>query len=178
MASNASVARPYAQAVFELAGEAGVYEAWSDTLAVLSAVAKDSDFAALLHDPRITRQQVSGLLTDLSAEKLPEGGENFVRLLVRNNRVEALPDISRQYELFVAVARKSINAEVVTALALNEDQKARLSTALEQRLGCSVSLAETIDEKLLGGAVLKAGDLVIDGSAAGRIQKLAASLAR
>ena len=66
----------------------------------------------------------------------------------------------------------------VYGLALNEDQKARLSTALEQHLGCSVSLEETIDEKLLGGAILKAGDLVIDGSAAGRIQKLAASLAR
>ena len=168
MASNASVARPYAQAVFELAGESGAYEAWSDTLALLSAVTSDPDFAALLHDPRVTHQQVSGLLTDLSAEKLPEGGKNFIRLLVRNDRVEALPDISRLYELCVAAARKSINAEVVTALALSEDQKARLSTALEQHLGCSVSLEETIDEKLLGGAILKAGP----GLGGGRIGRV------
>jgi F-type H+-transporting ATPase subunit delta len=178
MASNASVARPYAQAVFELAGEAGTLGAWSEALAVLAAVASDESFALLLDDPRVDHGQVSDLLTELAADKLPEGGENFIRLLVRNDRVEALPDISRQYDLRVAEARKSVNAEVITAWALSEEQKTRLSAALEIRLGCSVTLEETIDKQLLGGAVLKAGDLVIDGSAAGRIRKLATNLAR
>jgi F-type H+-transporting ATPase subunit delta len=178
MASSASVARPYAQAVFELAGETEGLDAWADCLAMLSAVASNADFAAILEDPRVDDDQISNLLTGLVADRLPEGGENFIRLLVRNDRVEVLPDISKQYDLRVAEARKSINAEVVTAQALSDEQKENLSSSLASRLGCTVTLTESVDAGLLGGAVVKAGDLVIDGSAAGRIRKLAINLAR
>lgn len=178
MASSASVARPYAQAVFELASEQGNPEEWSSALTSLSAVAGDDAFAALLDDPRVSNDQLTGLLTDVVSDGLPDGGENLVRLLVRNGRVEALPDISRQFDLRVADANKSVNAQVISARELNEDQRNRLSEALEARLGCSVSLEEEVDADLLGGAIVKAGDLVIDGSAAGRIKKLGMSLAR
>jgi F-type H+-transporting ATPase subunit delta len=97
---------------------------------------------------------------------------------VQNDRLEALTDISQQYGELVAKANALVNAEVITAKALTADQKSSLAAALETRLGLKVELAETVDATLIGGAIIKAGDMVIDGSAKGRIEKLTTALMR
>jgi len=97
---------------------------------------------------------------------------------VQNDRLESLVDISQQYGDLVAKAKALVNAEVITAMALTDDQKSSLAAALEQRLGLKVELEETVDADLVGGAIIKAGDLVIDGSAKGRIEKLTSALMR
>lgn len=178
MADHASTARPYAKALFELAQESGSYQAWLAGLAQLAAVAADDSFGNLVNDPRVDRTQIAELLIDISKDALPEGGENFVHLLVQNDRLEALTDIEQQFSELVAKAQSSVNAEVLTAIALSDTQKSALEAALEKRLGLKVSLEETIDPSLLGGAIVKAGDLVIDGSARGRIEKLTTALMR
>lgn len=178
MADNASLARPYAKAVFSLADETGAHEAWSAALAKLSAVSQDADFAALVSDPRVDASKLTSLLTDIVGQDLPEGGANLVNLVVSNGRVEALADIEQQYTALVAKAKAQVNAEVITAFALSEEQKTAISGALETRLGLKVNLEETVDSSLVGGAVIKAGDLVIDGSAKGRIEKLTSALMR
>jgi len=118
------------------------------------------------------------LLIDLAKDALPEGGTNLVNLLVQNDRLGALAEIEQQFGDLVAKAKASVNAEVITAMALTDDQKSALSSALEARLGLKVQLEETVDASLVGGAIVKAGDLVIDGSAKGRIEKLTTALMR
>ena len=176
MANNASTARPYAKAVFELAQEGNTYDAWSNALSQLAAISADEGFGTLVSDPRVTSEQLIGVLTDLTKDVLPEGGTNFINLLVQNERVLVLNDIQSQYKELVAKAQASVNATVVSAFALSEAQKASLESALQTRLGLKVELEESVDASLIGGAIIRAGDLVIDGSAKGRIEKLATAL--
>jgi F-type H+-transporting ATPase subunit delta len=178
MANNASIARPYAKAVFDLAQETGSYESWSAALEKLALISADDSFSALVSDPRVDARKVTDLLVDLAKDTLPEGGTNLVNLLVQNDRLGALSDIEQQFGELVAKAQASVKAEVVTAMALTEEQKSSLASALEARLGLKVTLDETVDTALVGGAIVRAGDLVIDGSARGRIEKLTTALMR
>ncbi len=178
MADTASLARPYAKAVFELARDAKAFDAWEAVLATLASIAQDSQFTLLVGDPRVTEQQIVDLLLDLAGKDAPSGTANFVHLLAHNNRTEALPEIAKQFAIMVAKANATVNAQVITARALKPEQKASLSAALEAKLGLKVTLEESIDASLMGGAIVKAGDLVIDGSAKGRIEKLTTALMR
>lgn len=178
MADYASIARPYAKAVFDLAKEADAFDGWSAALAKLAVICADDEFSSLVADPRVEASRVVELLADLTSGELPEGGDNFIALLVKNDRLSALFDIEAQFNELVAQARALVNAEVITAKALTEAQRSALADALETRLGLKVELQETVDESLLGGAIVKAGDLVIDGSAKGRIEKLSTALLR
>jgi F-type H+-transporting ATPase subunit delta len=178
MADNASTARPYAKAIFELAQESATFDGWSDAMAKISAIVGDESFTALASDPRVESARIADLLIELSQDVLPTGGDNFINLLVQNDRLGAVHDIAQQYSEMVAKAQASVNAEVITARALSDSQKANLEAALEQRLGLKVSLQESVDPSLIGGAIVKAGDLVIDGSARGRIEKLTSALLR
>ncbi len=178
MADNASIARPYAKAVFDLAQETNAYDAWSGALAKLAAISHDESFIALVNDPRIEGEKAAELLTDLVQDSLPEGGANFINLLVQNDRLLALGDIQQQYGDLVAKAQALVNAKVTTALPLTADQKSSLTSALEARLGMKVEIDESVDASIVGGAIIQAGDLVIDGSAKGRIEKLTTALMR
>lgn len=178
MASNASTARPYAKALFELAQEDKNASAWAAALSKLALIAEDEQFSALVNDPKVSQASLLNLLTELLGKELPKGGENFLELLLKNRRTEALTDISAQFAEMVARAEASINAEVITALALSAEQLKSVATALEARLGLKVVLEETVDAALLGGAIIKAGDMVIDGSAKGRLEKLTTALMR
>jgi F-type H+-transporting ATPase subunit delta len=178
VADNASLARPYAKAVFSLAEETSAHEAWEAALARLSAISADEDFAGLVSDPRFDSQRLTALMVDLAGDDLPAGGDNFINLLVQNDRVEALASIHAQYTELVARAKAQVNAEVITAMPLNDEQRSLIADALEHRLGLKVNLEETVDASLIGGAIIKAGDMVVDGSAKGRIEKLSSALLR
>ena len=176
MADNASIARPYAKAVFDLATETSTQDDWSSVLESLTAIAEDEEFGKAVNSPQVKPEQIEELILGVLGDKLPEGGNNFVKLLTQNGRLESLPDVQQQYTLLLAESRKSIEAEVLTARPLSADQKTNLTDALQTRLGVAVSLVETVDESLIGGAIVKAGDLVIDGSARGRVEKLTIAL--
>lgn len=178
MADSASIARPYAKAVFDLAKESGDYESWSAALSQLSMIAQDEEFVQLVNDPRVTNQQQVDLLSDLAKDSLPANGDNFLQLLVQNDRLTAIGDIASQYADLVAKEQSLISAEVVTAMPLSDEQQAQLKSALETRLNSKVEINQVVDQSLLGGAIIKAGDLVIDGSAKGRIEKLTTALMR
>lgn len=176
MADNASIARPYAKAVFDLANEAGQQDNWSTALEALAAIAQDDDFLQVVVSPQVKPDELEKMVVDIMGDNLPEGGHNFVKLLAQNDRLEALPDVQQQYALLLAESRKLVEAEVLTARPLSAEQKTKLTEALQVRLGVTVSISETVDESLIGGAIVKAGDLVIDGSAKGRVEKLAIAL--
>ena len=176
MADNASIARPYAKAVFDLATEIGNQDDWSNTLESLAVIAQDEEFGKAVNSPQVKPEQLEEVVLGLLGKNMPEGGGNFIKLLTQNGRFEALPEVQQQYAVLLAESRESIEAEVLTALPLSAAQKKNLTAALKARLGVSVSIVETIDESLIGGAIVKAGDLVIDGSAKGRVEKLAIAL--
>jgi len=176
MADIASIARPYAKAVFDLASESKKHDEWQAALDNLATIAQDEDFQTAVASPSVKPSQLEEMIHAIVGKTLPTGGDNFVKLLAQNGRLDTLPELTSQYTQLLLESRKAVEAEVITARALSAKQNKALIEALESRLGVSVSVNETIDESLIGGAIIKAGDLVIDGSAKGRVEKLAIAL--
>lgn len=175
MAELSTLARPYAKAVFELAQAQGKLADWSDTLAAISTVASTSEVQALLGSPLVTDAKLSELVVE--AGKLDEAGANLVRLLASNGRLNTAGQIAEQYEAMRAEAESRVDVEVASANELSADQQAKLASALAKRLGREVRLDCRIEPEMLGGAVIRAGDLVIDGSLQAELQRLSHTLA-
>lgn len=178
MTEYQTIARPYAQAVFDLAKSAGNYEEWSQALAWLSVIAEDEQVQEIAQNPRVDDASLIRLFNDIAGEKLSGERENFLKLVVANGRIFALPGIAALYEAMRAEAEGTIEAELISAQAVSDAQQAALAQSLARRLGREVSLRVVEKPELIGGAILRAGDMVIDASVEGRLQKLAANLAR
>ncbi|MGE0080765.1 MAG: F0F1 ATP synthase subunit delta [Thiohalomonadaceae bacterium] len=178
MAEITTIARPYAQAVFKLASEQKALKRWSEMLGRAAAVAADPEMAKVIDNPRFSRSQVVDIILGVCGKGLDEYGQNMVRVLADNGRLNLLPEIAALYEIERAQAEGTIEAEVVTAMELTDGQKKDLAAALKKRLGREVSLNVKVDGSLLGGAIIRAGDMVIDGSAISRLEKLGAELMR
>jgi len=181
MAELATVARPYARAAFKYALESNALKAWGDALDVAAAVVSDPRVADALTAPAHGRSGAAELVAGIVASSgtaLDAGTRNFLRLLGENHRLPALPQIAQQYAALRAEAENTIDVEVVSAMALTDAQKAQLKAALGKRFNRDVRLHESVDATLIGGAVIHAGDLVIDGSLKGRLARLATQMTR
>ena len=178
MAELSTIARPYAEAIFSLAHEAAKLADWSDMLALAAAVAADANMQPLIGNTNINKSQLSGLFLDICGDKLTAEGKNTIKVLVENRRLNVLPEIAKQFEALKAEAEKTVDAEVISAFEVSQAQQKQIAEKLKQRLGREVTLTCRVDESLLGGVIIKAGDLVIDGSAIGQIHKLSVELAR
>ncbi|GMQ76963.1 MAG: F0F1 ATP synthase subunit delta [Gammaproteobacteria bacterium] len=176
MAESRTLARPYAEAVFALARQGSGLVHWSDMLRVMTEVATDERVAALATDPRVSPQHLTGLLLDVGGDTLGHDGKNLVRLLVENERLSLLPEIVEQYEELRADAEGIVEVEAISAFELDQAQAQKIAQAMQQKLGREVRLTTGVDRSLLGGVVVRAGDLVIDGSVKGRLHDLAAQL--
>ncbi|GAB4347138.1 MAG: F0F1 ATP synthase subunit delta [Gammaproteobacteria bacterium] len=177
MAEQITVARPYAQAVFELAKAEDDLQGWSEMLALLTAIVSVREVWEVIHSPRLTRSQVAELIIEAGGGRFSAEFRNFIRLLAENRRLNVVPEIGVLYEQLRAEAESRVKAEVIAAQELSDEQKQKIADSLRKRLGREVELSCTVDASLLGGAVIRAGDLVIDGSARGKLEKLAAALA-
>jgi F-type H+-transporting ATPase subunit delta len=178
MAESSTIARPYAQAVFDIATAAKAYGKWSDALNLLTLVVTDPAMTALVRNRRVPRDQLSSLIRDICGDALDEHAASFVSVLADNNRLELLPEISVLFELHRAEAEKIVQAEVISAFPLSDPQRKELTASLKRRLGREVTLSSTTDASLVGGAIIRAGDLVIDGSVTGHMDRLASALSR
>lgn len=176
MSQRRSLARPYAEAVFRLAVERGTLQKWSEMLAIAAAVAGDERVRAAVNDPLRTREQIAELFLDICGRWLDAEAANFVRVLAENRRLTLLPEIAALFEERRAEAEGRLQAKVVSAFPLTKEQEQAVARALERRLGRRVVLESAVDPKLLGGIVVRIGDLVIDGSVRGRVERLAAQL--
>ena len=176
MAERATIARPYAKAAFEYARDAHAYPRWSAGLAVAAQVVADPRVAELTKNPRVAAGELVELVTEIEGPKPDPGFQNFVRLLAENRRLLLLPEIAALYEALRAAAEGTVDVEVISAVALNAEQSAKLEQALITRLKRKVRMQNSVDAALLGGAVVRAGDLVIDGSLKGRLERLATDL--
>jgi F-type H+-transporting ATPase subunit delta len=177
MLETATLARPYAQAAFEHARGSGQVSPWSEGLAFLAALFSDPALRGLVHDPRIGRPRLTQLIFDLAGERLTPDLRNFVRVLLDADRILILPEIARLYALLVAEAAGVVEVEVISAFALEEGQQLAIERAVRRRAGKEIDVKHRIDPALIGGAVIRMGDLVIDASVRGRLQQLASQFA-
>lgn len=177
MAEKATIARPYAKAAFESARQHNAFERWSQVLATASSVVQDERVARLLSSPRVTSEQMSGLIGDIAGGALDERSRNFLATLASNRRLALLPEISAMFEALRAEAENTADVQVISAVQLNDAQKQRLAAALKQRLKREVRLHCEVDGSLIGGAIVRAGDFVIDGSLKARLDRLAVEMA-
>lgn len=177
MAGDATtIARPYAEAVFQRAVDSGKLDLWSDMLALLAAVARDPAMVGLIASPKLDRDQMAELMLEVGGGRLSDEGQNLVRLLVANRRLSVLPEIAQLFEALKAQHEGSLDVTIVSAFPLNAAQAERLGAALKARLGRDIRIHSETDDALIGGFRVRAGDLVIDGSVSGRLGKLANEL--
>ena len=185
MADNITVARPYAQAVFELANEAGELAGWSESLGIAGQLLADGGLVEYLGAPELNDGQrlefLTGLFKDAKASKLAGGdkqGTNCLKLLLENRRIKVLPEIATHFEVLKAEIENSVDATVTSASTLSKAQTDEIAKSLKARLGRDVKITTEIDENLIGGAVIRAGDVVIDGSLRARLEGLANALVK
>jgi F-type H+-transporting ATPase subunit delta len=177
MAELQTLARPYAKAVFELARQGNALQQWSQTLRTLNGAVSDKNVAALLADPRLSRHDVARVLIAALGERLDGQGRNLVQLLAENGRLAAVPAIAGEYEALRAEAERRVEVEITTATAVAEPQQQALVGAVRKRLEREVQVSWKTDAALIAGAVIRAGDLVIDGSVAGELEQLRQAVA-
>jgi F-type H+-transporting ATPase subunit delta len=176
MAERITTARPYAKAIFALARQNNALADTAAGLTLGAEVVANPDVHSLLGSPHVTPAQLSELVNGIAGAKLDQHGRDFVTLLAQNRRLGFLPEIAALFEQMRAEVENVVEVEVASATALTPDQESRYAAALQKKLGRSVRLRTRVDQDLLGGAVLKAGDLVIDGSIKGRLERLATEL--
>ena len=176
MAELSTLARPYARAAFEYAVAAKQLQAWSDGLKTAAIVVVQPPVVSLLSSPSTTGAEQSSAMLDICGTELSVTLQNLVVILSENRRIQLLPQISQQFEALKANHEKAIDVEVISASDLDAEQQRQLSDALAVKLERNINMKVRLDKSLIGGAVIRAGDTVIDGSIRGRLTKLAESL--
>ncbi|MBV1960555.1 MAG: F0F1 ATP synthase subunit delta [Immundisolibacteraceae bacterium] len=177
MAERSTIARPYANAAFRYARAGGQQQQWSEMLANCVAIAADGQVRPLLGNPRVPSGSVSTLMAEIAAADVDEGS-NFLRLLDDEGRLGLLPEIAELFEQLRQAEENSVDVLIESAQAIGTPQLELIQKSLARRLQCEVAVSVELDESLLGGAVIRMGDQVIDGSVRGRLQQLAATLQR
>jgi F-type H+-transporting ATPase subunit delta len=176
MAEPSTVARPYAEAAFRLADEAGALARWSEMLASLAAVAAEPRVRLAAADPGLSDAQHAGLFIGILAGRLTGEAENFVRVLAHNDRLDLLPQIREQFEALKNEREGVVEAELQSAFELSAAQLKDIVQRLEKKTGRKVRPRVSVDRELIGGVKIVLGDKVIDGSARAQLAALEAAL--
>jgi F-type H+-transporting ATPase subunit delta len=177
MAQEATtIARPYAEAVFALAKDAGALDQWSEMLDFVASLMQDSTMRRLVNEPGQVKSQIAELIIGIGGGKLTAEEQNLVRLLAENERLEIVSEISQRYEALKNRERGVLDVDVTTAFPLDEAQQQSIAAVLKGKLGRDIRITSTQEPALIGGVVIHAGDLVIDSSVQGQLNKLANEL--
>lgn len=176
MQEKTTIARPYAQAVFETASEESKLGEWSIMLGLLEAVVTDAQMKPVLANPKLDAAALSGFVLDVCGDNLSQTGKNLVKVLVNTGRLGLLPEINKLYEQLRAEAEGSVEVDVISAYELAAEQQETIAAAMTKRLGKKVEISSHIDNTLIGGVVIRAGDTVIDASVRGRLKAMATQM--
>ena len=176
-AELATVARPYARAIFSSALEGkSKLDHWSEILSSLVVVVSDDSARAILSSPGYTNQQKTEFFESVLGSRLDSEAKNFISLLAEYNRVNLLASIAEIYERMKANHQKTLEVKITSAYELSDNESEALITALSSKLGRDIGLEISVDEKLIGGAIIKTDDNVLDDSIKGKLEKFANNL--
>ena len=176
MAEVTTLARPYAKAAFEYALAQQSLSEWTEMLALAADIAADKQVMSLLNGPSLTTEQQAEFFVDICQKSINDAMSNFVRILAENKRLIILPEIAEIFEQLKAQQEAILDVVITSALPLAEDRQNKLVSALKARFGQEINLTTAVDQNLLGGVEIRAGDLVIDGSIRGKLNKLAEAM--
>ena len=172
MSDLVTVARPYAKAAFDFAVEHQGVDHWQYMLAFTAEVSRNAEIAEMLSGA-IAPETLSETFIAVCGDQLDEAGQNLIKIMAENGRLAVLPDVLEQYIHLRAAQESTAEVEVISASTLKDAQLAKISAAMEQRLSRKVKLNCKIDKSVIAGVIIRAGDMVIDGSVRGRIERLA-----
>jgi F-type H+-transporting ATPase subunit delta len=176
MAEKATIARPYAKAAFESAREHESFDRWSQALAVAAGIVADERVARLLTNPRVKPAELVALIADAAGGSMDDHVRNFLKTLAENRRLALAPEIAAMFEQLRAEVENVADVHVLSAAQLTDAQRQRLASALKKRLAREVRLHCEVDASLVGGAIVRSGDFVIDGSLKARLERLAGAM--
>ncbi|PCJ24276.1 MAG: F0F1 ATP synthase subunit delta [SAR86 cluster bacterium] len=176
MAELTTLARPYAKAAFEAALGESALDKWSNMLALSAAISSENGMSVVLTSPSLSVEQIADSFVEVCGDELDTKGQNFVRLLAENKRLILLPEISSMFDKLKANQEKSVDVEITTAFEISSDVSNKLEQSLKDRLQREIKLTSKVDKSLIGGAIIRAGDNVIDSSIRGKLFKLAESM--
>jgi len=176
MQENTTAARPYAIAAFEQALHENKLSAWSEMLNLLNMVISDQQMQSVLKNPMLDADFLSDFVLDICGDQLSETGKNFVKVLTDTGRLSLIPQILTLFEQKRADAEGVVDIEVISAYPLTTDQQDKIADAMGKRFGKKIQITTRLDESLIGGAVIRAGDAVIDASVRGRLKQLGSEL--
>lgn len=176
MAEQKTLARPYAKAAFEFSLENGKLEEWMEALIFLSKVVADPLMSRLLDSPSLSQENAAKAVLAVAGDYIDDKASNLVKLLSTNDRLELLPEILELFQQHRAEFEKTIEVELRSAIELTEQQITDFNSRLEIKLGRKVNINCQIDPTVMGGIIIRAGDLVIDASIRGKLNDLAGSL--
>jgi len=177
MSSLTTLARPYAKAAFELARDEQSLASWDDKLKLASDMVMEPSMASLLESPHVSQTEVAKILSETAGEIFAGKFADFLSVLAVNGRLSLLPQVTTLYRQLQEKEERRLSVKVISAAPLDEGQAGRLREALARRFECEIELDNEIDKDVIGGAVVYAGDQVIDGSLRGKLEKLSATLA-
>ena len=176
MAETVTIARPYAEAVFQLADSKGTLAQWATVLTRAAAIAADPDMRQTMGNPAVRAEQLYGLFASLVGDGLFTESQNLIRVLIENRRLALLPEISGIYEQLKNEREGVVEAQIGSAFALEGEALATLVADLEQRFKRRIQPVVTIEPELIGGVRVQVGDEVIDGSVRGKLAAMALAL--
>ncbi|HCZ8589559.1 TPA: F0F1 ATP synthase subunit delta [Proteus mirabilis] len=171
MSEIATVARPYAKAAFDFAVENQAVDKWQVMLAFTAEVALNEQVTELLSGS-LASEKLADIFIDLCGDQIDEHAQNLIRVMAENDRLSTLPEVLSQFIQLRAVLESTVDVEVTSAIELTKQQLANISAAMEKRLSRKVKLNCKIDKSVIAGMIIRAGDLVIDGSVRGRLERL------
>lgn len=175
MSEMITVARPYAKAAFDFAVEHQSIERWQNMLAFAAEVAGNEQMADLLSGA-LAPEALSASFIAVCGDQLDEYAQNLVKVMAENGRLTALPAVLEQFIQLRDAYEATAEVDVISASTLSDSQLTKISAAMEKRLSRKVKLNCKIDKSVMAGVVIRAGDLVIDGSVRGRLERLADAL--
>ncbi|MDY4377895.1 F0F1 ATP synthase subunit delta [Pectobacterium brasiliense] len=172
MSEFVTVARPYAKAAFDFAVENQALDRWQNMLAFSAEVARNEQIAELLSGA-VAPIELAKTFIAVCGNQLDEAGQNLIRVMAENGRLPVLPEVLEQFIQLRATLESTVDVDVISASTLSEQQQSKIAAAMEKRLSRKVKLNCKIDKSVMAGVVIRAGDMVIDGSIRGRLERLA-----
>ena len=176
MIEPTTLARPDARAAFEHARAAGDLAAWRTALSELAAITAEPKVAAAMRDPNQTAAQRAATLSGLAGEEMPPAVANLLAIMADNGRLSLLPEVAMLFDQLKQAVESTVAVHVTAAYPLSDAETQQLADTMQEKLARSITLTSETDPSLLGGALIRADDLVIDGSVRGRLNKLAGTL--